>query len=114
MDTKFKEVTLLTNWQEKIGNWACDTFPQSTDASRIEHMSREVEELRQKPDDPFEAADIMLLLLHHAHVNGYDLFAAVQEKYQIIKRRTWHPPDAMGVVHRVKNSEEEIINNEGC
>lgn len=99
---EFNEVTLLTNFQEKIGEWATTTFSASTDKSRIQHMREEIEELALRPEDPLEAADIFLLLLHHAHVNGYDLMTAAKKKFDIIKNRKWQKPDENGVVHHIK------------
>lgn len=99
---EFNEVTLLTNFQEKVGDWSNVTFPTSNDKSRIEHMREEVEELALAPGDPYEAADIFLLLLHHAYVNGYDLMAAANKKFEIIKKRKWQKPDEKGVVRHVK------------
>lgn len=101
---EYNEVTLLTNFQEKVGEWAAITFPTSSDDSRIEHIRREIEELQSKPSDPLEAADIFLLLLHHAHMNGYDLMTAAKKKFEIIKKRKWHEPDEKGVMHHIKET----------
>ena len=103
---ELNDVSVLTNFQESVGEWSCKTFPQSSDTSRIEHMRREILELKEEPADPYEAADIFLLLLHHAHVHGYDLMTAARKKFDIIKLRKWLPPDEMGVQHRVKDGSE--------
>ena len=65
-------------------------------------MREEIEELSQHPGDPYEAADIFLLLIHHAHANGYDLLTATNKKFEIIKKRKWQKPDENGVVRHVK------------
>lgn len=102
---ELNEISVLTNFQELVGDWAVQTFPNSSDQSRIEHMRREVLELKSEPSDPYEAADIFLLLLHHAHIHEYDLMTAARKKFDLIKKRSWLPPDEMGVVHRVKTDE---------
>ena len=102
MDKKYTEISLLTNFQEIYGDWADRTFPKSTDKSRIGHIKLEVLELDENPDDPLEAADIVLLLLHHAHRHGYDLLTATREKFEIIKKRNWLPPNEDGICFHVK------------
>lgn len=101
---EFNEVSLLTNFQEQVAAWSSATFPLSNNKNRAAHVLEEAHELVAVPDDPYEAADIMLLLLHHAQVNGYDLLTATKKKFEIIKKRQWLPPDENGIVRHVKGT----------
>ena len=76
--------------------WARATFPQSTSASCLAHLRREVDELRQIPGDPGEIADCLMLLLHHAHLHGVDVAAAFRAKLEKNKARKWGAPNAEG------------------
>lgn len=103
---ELNDVSLLTNFQETVGEWASTTFPEATNQSRIEHMRMEIEELKLEPSDPMEAADILLLLLDHAYHNNYDLLTAGKKKFKIIQGRTWGPPNDMGVVEHIRSEDE--------
>jgi len=60
--------------QAEVGQWADKTFPHSNDKSKIEHIRDEIDELNAAPSDPFEAADIFLIMLHLAYSKNYDLY----------------------------------------
>lgn len=90
----------LTGFQREVGAWADGTFPQSDWHSIITHLRAEVDELReavgQSPSyEPVsvearkEAADCLLLLLHFAHKEGFDLVAEARIKHEANMRRTW-------------------------
>ncbi len=74
--------------QEDVGTWADHTFPQSTNKSITAHLQEEIGEFLED-ESPNEAADIVMLLMHHAHKNGYDLLEAVESKLLVNKNRTW-------------------------
>jgi len=59
--------------QRRVGQWADKTFPHSDDKSKLEHIRDEIDELNAAPGDPFEAADIYLIMLHLAYSKNYDL-----------------------------------------
>jgi len=59
--------------QEQVGQWADKAFPHSDDRVKIEHIRDEIDELNAAPGDPFEAADIFLIMLHFAYSKNYDL-----------------------------------------
>jgi hypothetical protein len=88
--------------QKVIGTWAEKIFPQSTYRSICEHLRREVQELRSAPSPNEEAADCLLLLLHLAHKNKFDLIAETLKKHEINKQRKWGEPDEQGVVEHIK------------
>jgi len=93
----------MKNFQSEDGEWASKTFPQATNQSITEHLKREVNELSNSKDscDTSEAADCLLILLHHAHKNGYDLLSEAKSKFEINKKRKWGKPDKLGVVEHV-------------
>jgi len=62
-----------SNLQERVGKWATKAFPHSDDRAKIEHIRDEIAELKSAPDDPFEVADIYLILLHLAYAKDFDL-----------------------------------------
>ena len=67
-----------------------------TPRSIVEHLSREVQELRQEPTDLEEMADVFMLLVGLS--DGRDLVGAVRAKLEKNKGRTWGQPDEDGVV----------------
>ena len=81
------EIT-ITNLQKICGRWAEETFPKSTPQSVIEHFREEAEEFAEM-GDPEEAADCVLLLLHHASKEGYSLLDEVLKKFRTNTKRTW-------------------------
>jgi hypothetical protein len=82
--------------------WADCVFDKSTPTSRVSHMKDEVGELLENPADPWEMADIMLLLLHHADNMGVDLLEATRAKFAVIQQRKWGKADERGVVNHVR------------
>ena len=90
----------FNNLQNQLGRWAENKFPSSNNRSITNHLKREVKELKDS-NEPSEAADCLLLLLHHAHKNGYDLLEEAKKKFEIVKLRRWGEPDAEGVVEHI-------------
>ena len=91
----------LPLFQSSVGQWGDDTFPGGTPETIVAHLNKEVLELTES-GEPEEAADCLLLLLHHAHRSGYDLLGVAQAKMEVNRTRTWGTPDADGVVEHVK------------
>lgn len=87
---------------EEFHEWADRCPLEMDDTSRLLHLREEVNELIEKPDDVLEMADIGLILLKHCYAKKVDLLEIMQIKYNQIKDSSWHPPDANGVVRRVK------------
>ena len=90
----------LLPFQNQVGEWAVETFPQATRDSWVAHMRREIEELADSHDGE-EAADILILLLGHAYINGYDLLHEARMKMLISRLRTWGEPNEEGVVEHI-------------
>lgn len=97
--------SVLLPIQTDIGTWARKTFPSATKESWVAHLRREVEELGES-HAPNEAADCLILLFGHAHINGYDLLASALAKMEVNRARTWGKPDAEGVVEHVEPNDQ--------
>jgi len=102
------------NWdlQEEVGHWAVQTFPKATHTSITAHMYKELQELRAAKttlNKAEECADLYLMLLHLAHINGFDLFLSGRHKLDICRGRTWCRPDAEGVVEHDRSKEKNLI-----
>lgn len=82
----------------------------------IEHLSEEVDELREaiydekedcdidflSPHAVEEAADVFVLLCHLTSDNKGDFLRAVRAKMDKNYAREWQKPDALGVIRHVK------------
>lgn len=82
--------------------WGRETFPSSTDQSKIAHLRKEVDELAERPMDGTEMADVLMILAHLAAAHGVDLTTTVKHKLAVCRTRTWGQPDAAGVVEHVR------------
>lgn len=109
----------LKAFQDAWGEWADKTFPKSDLDSITSHFREEAKEFAggsqfQNPTgeaysgklvfippshDPEEAADCLLLLLHHAHKAGYNLMAEAMNKASINVQRDWDIDDDGGHGH---------------
>lgn len=102
--------------EKKIGQWAEDTFRQSTLLSIFNHAKRELTELEtaianynEMKDKQLalenireEMADITLLMLHASYKLSFSLSEAVEDKFKVIQDREWNEPDDEGVCEHVK------------
>ena len=90
--------------QHEVGSWGDETFPHSTPDSVLAHLKREVQELLDA--DPAnrqaECADVVMLLMHIAHKEGWSLERAVLMKLAINQSRSWGEPDEQGVVEHIR------------
>jgi NTP pyrophosphatase (non-canonical NTP hydrolase) len=86
----------------EIGEWGAETFPASTDHSKLTHLFLEVGELKARPASGEEMADVVMLVSHLAYAHGVDLMAEIRKKLEICRARTWGEPDADGVVEHVR------------
>lgn len=94
---------------KEINDWQDSVFTKATVWSAMEHLDREVKELRQsiysnptRESQEGELADVFLLLAGVAHLLELDLEKAVEEKMTINRRRVWGHPDKDGVVEHIK------------
>jgi NTP pyrophosphatase (non-canonical NTP hydrolase) len=104
-EKQFKEIT---EWQQK-------TFGKATPLSKISHLAEELQELvddlvSDNPNRRLEFADCFFLLFGAASVDGMtydDICKAIDEKFEINKKRNWGNPDENGVVKHIQESEEQ-------
>jgi len=122
----------LDRFQRDFGDWADETFTQSTRRSRARHLFREAVELvcaahagddldvlgeqlagdlareivkcREQGAGAIgpESADVFLLLLHLAQGCGFSLLGEAHAKFAEVRGRQWGAPDAAGVVEHVR------------
>lgn len=93
----------------EVVEWGEETFPTVNTRAKIEHLSREVEELRQHPTAAEEIADIMMITAHIAADSGIDLKEAIADKFEIVKAREWEEPDEDGVVEHTRENEPRYL-----
>jgi NTP pyrophosphatase (non-canonical NTP hydrolase) len=101
----------------EITDWQDETFPESTELSRVKHLIKEVCELEfeakifeksptahNRSNKNQEYADCFFLLFGAAKKAGMsyeDICRAIDFKFEINKNRTWGKPDENGVVEHV-------------
>ena len=111
------EDTRFSNFQDIYGAWSDKTWPHSDRESVTSHFREESVEfaggfrdLADEPQtnerffvepshDPEEAADCLLLLLNHAHKEGYNLFEEALKKALVNMDRDWDVNDEGGHGH---------------
>jgi NTP pyrophosphatase (non-canonical NTP hydrolase) len=90
----------------EIGEWGEQTFPRSTDHSKLTHLAKEFEELKADPTSGEEMADMVMLISHLAYAHGIDLMAELQRKLRICRARHWGLPDLDGVVEHIRQEKD--------
>jgi hypothetical protein len=68
----------------------------------LDQLAEQVAHWQAAPTDPEEIADIFMLVVSAARVNGIDLADVVRRKLAKNRARPWGPPDADGVVRHVE------------
>lgn len=96
-------VNNLDHFQAEVAAWAEATFGEGTTTTLLAHLIKEVRELWDT-QEPEEAADVFILLLHFAHKRGFSLFDEAQRKFAVNKGRVWGEPDEDGVIEHVRGS----------
>ncbi len=98
----------LQDFAGRLNAWAARTFPNATTDGAVQHLLDEAAELELsitlgmgRPLMAEEAADCLILLLRVAHLEGFDLLAAAERKFEELQMRTWGAPDARGVVRHI-------------
>lgn len=98
----------LDRLQGQLLAWQAATFPERTCQSIAAHLRREARELVGTDEEPaisfqpWEMADVFMLLIALADECGTDLAQAVHEKLEMNRSRTWGKPDSQGVVEHIK------------
>lgn len=98
------EVDPLTALQDEIAAWADRHYPDRTYHNAMTKLvMEEVPEVLRHPSDPMEWADVFILLLDAAKLQGVDIAKAVRDKMEINRRRTWAVDPSTGVMRHVRN-----------
>lgn len=82
--------------------WQSIQFPEATPESCARHLRREARELVERPLEPHEWADALMLVFCGAELAGVDLAEAVAEKLAINKARKWGEPNDEGFREHVR------------
>lgn len=97
------------NLVENIHRWQRETFPAATPVSKLKHLEHEIQELIEvlqteaeshTTGELHEYADCFFLLFGSALARGYtfnDIMIAMQNKFDINRKREWHKPNGDGV-----------------
>lgn len=101
---------MIKDLQYKIGRWQRETFGESTSLSKIEHTELELQELKKElisgtyQGKCDEIADCFILLLGIADLEQIDVEKAIEEKFEVIQKRTWGKPSPTGLYLHEKES----------
>lgn len=106
----------IDQFQNEVGEWSDKTFNTNVDEVK-RHLADEIIELvgpahiksalekylKKHPngeeiDNEEESGDVLLLLLHLAHLEKFSLLSAGQKKQFINLSREWLPADENGVI----------------
>lgn len=102
----------MDDLQQRVGEWGRKTFPHATSDSILKHLREEVDELEaalkseSREDIAEECSDVLLMLLHLAHRQGFSLRMSADWKLAVCQQREWLPPDESGVSRHKPTSEE--------
>lgn len=103
-----KQFLEITEWQNK-------TFGKATALSKINHLTEEVEELKDalfscaEISIQNEFADCFILLFGAAASYGYNynqISEIIDSKMQINYKRKWGKPDENGIVNHLKQEDK--------
>lgn len=93
--------------QELITAWANEVFPGRTITNALQKMvMEEIPEYLTAQDDPLELADIAILLYDIAYLANVDLDAAIREKMEINKKRTWEISEETGLMRHITDAND--------
>lgn len=91
--------------QTEIKEWADSVFPTRTAYGALcKLMLEEIPEFALAVNDPGEYADLVILVLDIATLNGIDVESAVRDKMQKNRARTWSINETTGLM---KHSNQE-------
>lgn len=88
--------------QKDIAEWADTLIPNRTaKQAMIKLVMEEIPELLRNPEDAGEFADVVILVLDIAHLQGIDIEKAVIEKMEKNKARKWVTDTETGIMHHI-------------
>jgi hypothetical protein len=84
----------LTKYLADHVDWSKKTFGEGNNITGLcNHITKELEEIKQSPGDVIEYADVFILLLDLLWRNNHtaaEFIEALQQKQQINFQRKWH------------------------
>ena len=86
-----------------VFRWADRQFPDRDPQQCWEKLKEEVDELFKAPQDGKEYADVFILLLDLAALNGVALETEILTKLEINRMSTWERDETTGTMRRIKN-----------
>ena len=105
----------------EIAEWTTKTFPNQTSISKLHHLKKEVRELieaiennHEREGVEHEFSDCFMLLFDAARIEGMsliDIINVMKRKFDINKQRIWGEPDENGVIHHIKEGEQNECTN---
>ena len=93
----------LRDITKNIVEWCNEVYPERNHELILKKLEEEFQELRDKPLDAWEMADIMIILFDLCDELGFDVAKIVDKKMQINKARRWQVTD-QGILKHVKPS----------
>lgn len=94
--------------QREVKEWADSVFPHRTAHGALcKLMLEEIPEFALNQDDPGEYADLVILVLDIATLNGIDVAEAVRDKMEVNRAREWMINPETGLM-RHTNEEEGL------
>jgi hypothetical protein len=79
----------MRSFQMRHGTWSRKLFPDQSQQSMIDHLRDEVLNEVYEDCHPHELADVVMLTCAIANKQGVDLWSAMEEKFEIVKKREW-------------------------
>jgi NTP pyrophosphatase (non-canonical NTP hydrolase) len=85
----------VADLQANIAEWANSVVPNRTPLSVVAKLLGELGELiaSERMGDPSEIADVLILALDLAHLQGIDAAEAIKTKLEVNKSRKWKVAD---------------------
>lgn len=88
---------------DMVYRWADRQFPDRDPQQCWDKLLEEINELFKAPQDGKEYADVFILLLDLAAMNGVDLETEILTKLEINKMSTWVRDEETGTMRRIKD-----------
>jgi len=94
--------------QKVIGAWHIRTFPDCTPKGHIEHMEKEIQELKKafEAEDiemiKEEASDLLIMLMAIAYRLDFNINLEAYVKFSQLRNRFWCFPNEYGVIEHVR------------
>lgn len=73
----------------QLAEWQLTTFPGESVAGVLSHLREEIDELSDRPGDPDELADCLMLICCLCFHQGIDPIEAMRAKHAVNLQRTW-------------------------